>query len=54
MCLRVWNHSLFDRSVLDETGTDGSEFGRKVASGRRVVVAIKSLINARALKIACA
>ena len=47
--------------VLDEAGTDGEECSsRKVASGRRVVDAIRSLVNARDLsglvlheKIAC-
>ena len=33
--------------VLDESGTDGAECSRKVASGRRVVGAIRSLVNAR-------
>ena len=33
--------------VLDESGTDGAECSRKVVSGRRVAVAIRSLVNAR-------
>ena len=40
--------------VLDESGTDGAEFSRKVASGRRVASAIRSLINARNLQLECA
>ena len=35
--------------VLDESGTDGAECSRKVASGRRVAGAIRSLVNARDL-----
>ena len=34
--------------VLDESGTNEAEYGRKVASGRRVAGAIRSLIKARA------
>ena len=40
--------------VLDEAGTDGEEYSRKVASGRRVAGAIRSLFNARNLHIECA
>ena len=40
--------------VLDEAGTDGAVCCRKVASGRRVAGAIRSLINARDLQIECA
>ena len=32
-------------SVLEEAGTDGAEYSRKVASGRRVAGAISSLVN---------
>ena len=34
--------------------TDGAECTRKVASGRRVAGAIKSLVNARSLQLECA
>ena len=37
--------------VLDEAGTDGAECSRKVASGKRVAGVIRSLVNARDLKI---
>ena len=37
--------------VLDESGTDWAECSRKVANGRRVVGAIRSLINARNLQL---
>ena len=37
-------------SVLDESGTDGAECNKKVASGRRVAGAIRSLVNARNLQ----
>ena len=34
-------------SVLDESGTDDAEYRRKVASGRKVTGAIRSLVNPR-------
>ena len=37
--------------VLDESGTDGAECSKKVASGRRVAGAIRSLGNARDLQL---
>ena len=40
--------------VLDESGTDGTECSRKVASERRVLGAIRSLVNARDLQLECA
>ena len=40
--------------VLDEGVTDGVECSRKVASGRRVAGAIRSLVNVRDLQLACA
>ena len=40
--------------VLDESGTDGAEHYRKVASGRRVAGAIRSLVNAKDLQLECA
>ena len=40
--------------LLDETGIDGAECIRKMASGRRVEGAIKSLVNATDLQIECA
>ena len=40
--------------VLDESGTDGEECSRKVASGRRVAGAIRSLVNARDWQLECA
>ena len=39
---------------LNESGTDEAECSRKVASGRRVAGAIRSLINARSLQLECA
>ena len=35
--------------ILDESGTDGAECNRKVASGRRVAGEIRYLVNARDL-----
>ena len=40
--------------VLDESGTYKAECSRKVASGRRVAGAIRSLLNARNLQLLCA
>ena len=37
--------------VLDESGTDEAEYSRKVASGRKVTDAIRSLVNARGLEL---
>ena len=34
---------------MDESGTDGAECSRKMASGRRVAGIIRSLVNARDL-----
>ena len=34
---------------MDESGTDGAECSKKVASGRRVAGTIRSLVNARVL-----
>ena len=42
------------RCVLDESDTDGAEYIRKVASGRRVVGPIGSLVNARNMQLECA
>ena len=39
------------KCVLVESGTDGAECSRKVASGRRVAGAIRSLVNARDLQL---
>ena len=39
---------------MDKSGTDGEECSRKVASGRSVPGAIRSLGNARDLKLECA
>ena len=39
--------------VLDESRTDGADCSRRV-SGRRVAGAIRSLVNARDLQLACA
>ena len=39
---------------MDESGTNEAECSRKVVSGRRVVGAIKSLLNARSPQFECA
>ena len=40
--------------ILDDSGTDEAEYSRKVASGRRVAGALRSLVNARSLQLDCA
>ena len=40
--------------VLDESGTDEAECNWKVAGGKRVAGAIRSLVNARDLQLGCA
>ena len=40
--------------VLDESGPDGAEYRRKVASEKRVAGACRSLVNARGLQLVCA
>ena len=37
--------------VLDKSGTDGAEWSRKVARGRRVTGAIRSPVIARGLQL---
>ena len=39
--------------VFEESGTDGPECSRKVASWRRVIGAIRSLVNGRDLRLEC-
>ena len=39
--------------AFDESGTDRAKYSRKVASGRRVASAIRSLVNARDLQLEC-
>ena len=40
--------------VLDESGTYEAQCSSKVASGRRVAGAIRSLVNTRSLQLECA
>ena len=40
--------------VLDESGTDEAVSRRKGVSGRKVAVAIRSVVNARGLQLECA
>ena len=37
--------------ILDKLGTDGAECSRRVASGKRIVGAIRFLVNARDLQL---
>ena len=39
--------------IFDESGTDGAEYHRKVASGKRVAGAIRSLINVTSSHLEC-
>ena len=39
---------------MDESGTDGAECSRKVASVRRVAGAIRTIVNDRDLQLECA
>ena len=39
--------------VLKESDKNGADYCRKVASGRRVASAIRSLVNARDLQVEC-
>ena len=39
--------------VTDKSSTDGAECRRKMASGKRVAGAIRSLVNARGLELEC-
>ena len=41
------------KCVLDEFGTYGVEYSRKMAKGRRVAGATRSLVNARDLELHC-
>ena len=53
-CLEhVWEFKYLG-CALDELATDGAEYSRKVASGRRVAGAIRSLVNDRDLQLECA
>ena len=40
--------------VLDESGTDKGECSRKVASGRKIAGAVRSLANCRSFELVCA
>ena len=40
--------------MLDESGTGSTECRRKVASGRRVAIVIRSPVNARCTQLECA
>ena len=39
---------------MDESGTDGAEFSRKLVNQRRVAGVIESLVNSRDLQLECA
>ena len=49
ICLEHVSEIKYLGCVLDKSGTDGAKFSRKVVSGRRVAVTIRSLVKARVL-----
>ena len=51
ICLERVSEFKYLRCVLDESDTDEVECSRKRASGRRVAVAIRSLVNAMSLSL---
>ena len=51
ICLKHVTELKYLGCVLNVAGTDEAECSRKVASGRRVAGAIRSLVNARDLQI---
>ena len=44
---------MFWEFVLDKSSSDRTECCRKVATGRKVLGVIRSLLNARSLKLEC-
>ena len=54
VCLEHVSEFKYSGCVLDESGTEGAECSRKVASRRGVAGAIRSLVNARDLHLECA
>ena len=53
MCLEQVSEFKYLGCVLDESGIYEGECNRKVASGRRIAGAIRSLVNARSLQLQC-
>ena len=54
LCLEHISELKYSGCVLDKSGTDEAELSRKVTSGMKVAVAIRSLVNARSLQLECA
>ena len=54
MCLEHFSEFKYLGCVFYESGTDGAECNREVASGRRVAGAIRSLVNDSDLQLECA
>ena len=54
ICLEHVSEFIYLGCVLDESNTDEAECSRKVASGRKVAGAIRSLVNVRSLQLECA
>ena len=44
---------IYIHGMYNESGTYEAECSRKVASGRRIADAIRSLVNARSLQLEC-
>ena len=53
ICLDHVSEFKYYGCVLNDSGTDGAECSRNVASGRRVAGAIRSLVNAGYLQLDC-
>ena len=54
ICLEHVSEFKYLVCVLDEYGTDGAECSRKVARGKRVPGAIRSLVNGKDVQLECA
>ena len=51
ICLEHVSEFKYLDCILNESGTDGAECSKKVANGRRVAGAVKSLVNVRDLQL---
>ena len=52
-CLEHLSELIYLGCVLNEAGTEGTEFSKSVASGMRVAGAVRSLANAKDLQLEC-
>ena len=54
ICLEYVSELKYLGCVLDKSSTDGEECSKRVASGRRIALSIRSLVNIRDLQHDCA